>query len=656
MLQNNPLLAQLKQQMRESLPTKEGVVRATSKSFGFLDISDKESVFIAPPQMKKVLHGDRISAVISTENDKSQAEPQTLLETNSARFVAQIRRQKNKLHVLSEHPLMRDPIKAIAASEVDEKTLQDGDWVSAHISKHALRDEQFQATITELVAKHDDPQAPWWVVLARHNLPKAAPDTATEWQLHDQQARSDLTAVPFFTIDSESTRDMDDAISIRATATGWELLVAIADPDAYIAVDSSLDQTAQQRAFTTYLPGRNIPMLPRELADELCSLQPAQKRPALCAYLTINHDGTLLTDSRFELAWVCSQARFNYNHVSDYLEQQGSWQPDNAVMVEQLQQLAAMSKARQLWRQQHAVVFQDKPDYRFELDAAGKVIAVYTEHRRIANVMVEEAMIAANLACGHFLATHAGFGLFNVHSGFDQTKITALAELLEKHQAPITIEQLSSLDGYCQLRRWLQQQPTPYLENRIRRFQSYAAITALPGEHFGMGVSNYATWTSPIRKYSDLLNQRLLKAVLAGQAPASINAALPQYLAEQRKTQRKAERDIAEWLYRILLAPYAGTEQHFTAEIFDITRAGIRVRLLENGATAFMPLSVLNATQNDAANAITLNQDEGRAYQAEQPLYELGQQLKVNLHEVNDNSGIITKPVSTTTNDSATPH
>lgn len=648
MLQNNPLLAQLKQQMRESLPTKEGVVRATSKSFGFLDISDKESVFIAPPQMKKVRHGDRISAVISTENDKSQAEPQALLETNSARFVAQIRKQKNKLCVVSEHPLMRDPIKAIVTAEVDEQALQDGDWVCAHLSKHALRDEHFQATITELVAKHDNPQAPWWVVLARHNLPKSAPDAATEWHLQDQQPRTDLTAVPFFTIDNESTRDMDDAISIRATTTGWELVVAIADPDAYIAVDSAIDKVAQLRAFTTYLPGRNIPMLPRELADELCSLQPAQKRPALCAYLNINHDGTLLSDSRFELAWVCSQARFSYNQVSDYLEQHGDWQPYTAVMTEQLQQLANMSKARQLWRQQHAVVFQDKPDYRFELDQSGKVIAVHTEYRRIANVMVEEAMVAANLACGHFLATQAGFGLFNVHSGFDQTKIAALTELLEKHQAPITPEQLSSLNGYCQLRRWLQQQPTPYLENRIRRFQSYAAITALPGEHFGMGVSDYATWTSPIRKYSDLLNHRLLKAVIAGQAPAAITATLPAHLAEQRKTQRKAERDIAEWLYRILLAPYAGTEQSFTAEIFDINRAGIRVRLLENGASAFIPLSVLNATDNATASTITLNQDEGRAYQAEQPLYELGQQLMVTLHEVTESSGIIAKPFITT--------
>lgn len=120
-----------------------------------------------------------------------------------------------------------------------------------------------------------------------------------------------------------------------------------------------------------------------------------------------------------------------------------------------------------------------------------------------------------------------------------------MTELLAKHDAPVSQQQLSELSGYSQLRRWLQQQPTPYLENRLRRFQSYAAVSLQPAAHFGLGINYYATWTSPIRKYGDLVNQRLLKAILAGQQPQPLPQSLTQHLAEQRKTQRKAERDIS---------------------------------------------------------------------------------------------------------------
>lgn len=629
MLQNNPLLAQLKQQMRESLPTKEGVVRATAKSFGFLEVSDKESIFIAPPQMKKVLHGDKISAVINTVDDKSQAEPQSLLEAALTQFVGRVKRHKNTLQVVPDHPQMRDALKAVMASELTEKTLQDGDWVLASLSQHALRDERFLVTVHELIAKADDPEAPWWVVLARHKLAKTAPQTDDNWPEPATQHRADLTGLPFFTIDSESTQDMDDAISISSTATGWQLWIAVADPDAYIAAGSALDEQAKARAFTTYLPGRNIPMLPRQLADELCSLHPEQRRPALCVKLTIALDGTLADTADFALAWICSKARFSYNQVSDYLEQRSDWQPENDVMANQLSELAAMAKARQNWRQQHAIVFQDKPDYRFELDN-GKVVAIHAEHRRIANQMVEEAMIAANQACGNFLATQLGFGLFNTHSGFDASKLNPLKELLTTFAMPVAPEQLTTLAGYCQLRRWLQQQPTTYLENRIRRFQSYAAISLTPAAHFGMGLQHYATWTSPIRKYGDLINQRLIKAVLTQDTPEPLPESLTQHLAEQRKTQRKAERDIADWLYGYYLAPFASSGQTFNGEIIDINRAGIRIRLLENGATGFVAISTISSE----SAPLTANWEEGRCYQAEQCLYELGQQVMVQIQSV----------------------
>ncbi|MDX1267262.1 MAG: exoribonuclease II, partial [Oceanisphaera sp.] len=437
MFQNNPLLAQLKQQIRETLPIKEGIVKGTSKGFGFLEVSEKESFFIPPPQMKKVMHGDHITAVVRTENERELVEPETLIEAGVTRFVARVKWFRDRLNIVPDHPLMKDAIKARAIKGLDEKSLKEGDWVLGEMTRHALKDNGFFANVVEVIAGVEDPIAPWWVVLARNKLANQAPEDRAEWQtLEDTLPRQDLTDVPFFTIDGESTLDMDDALSVKKLDNAWELTVAIADPTAYVAHDSEMDRVAAERAFTVYLPGRNIPMLPRTLADELCSLQEGVERPALCARLLIDFDGKVSGKAEFFAAHIRSQARLSYDQVSDWVEQIGDWQPASEVIAEQLRELTALTHARSAWRSEHAIVFKDRPDYRFALDEDSNVTAILVDHRRIANQMVEEAMIAANLSCGNWLTEHAGTGVFNVHAGFDSEKMEGLVELLQTHEAP----------------------------------------------------------------------------------------------------------------------------------------------------------------------------------------------------------------------------
>lgn len=143
----------------------------------------------------------------------------------------------------------------------------------ATLKRHALVDGNFSAEITQLIATQEDHNVPWWVVLARHNLAQIEPADLPEWKVIEEEELPcrDLTQVPFFTIDGAKTKDMDDALAITKLENGWELLVAIADPTAYVAEGSELDKEAAQRAFTVYMPGRNVPMIPRTLSDELCS-------------------------------------------------------------------------------------------------------------------------------------------------------------------------------------------------------------------------------------------------------------------------------------------------------------------------------------------------------------------------------------------------
>lgn len=644
MFQNNPLLAQLKQQIRETLPIKEGVVKGTSKGFGFLEVGEKESYFIPPPHMKKVMHGDHITAILRTENEREMVEPETLLEPGVTRFVARVKWFRDRLNIVPDHPLMKDAIKARPKKGIDEKSLKEGDWVLAELTRHALKDNGFFANIVEVIAGVDDPIAPWWVVLARNELAKQAPEDTQDWQpIEESIERHDLTDVPFITIDGESTLDMDDALSIKKLDNGWELLVAIADPTAYVAPNSVMDKVAAERAFTVYLPGRNIPMLPRTLADELCSLQEGVERPVLCARLFIDQDGKVDDKAEFFAATIRSQARLTYDQVSDWIEGIGNWQPANEIIAEQLTQLNAFTLVRSAWRTEHAIVFKDRPDYRFALDEDSNVTAILVDYRRIANQMIEESMIAANLACGNWLQEYASTGIFNVHTGFDSEKMDGLLELLAAHEAPFDPETLTNLEGFCALRRWLDQRETSYLDSRTRRFQSFAAMSAQPGPHFGLGLNAYATWTSPIRKYGDIINHRLIKSILANQDHQSHAPSdeLAVHLSEQRRMHRRAERDIADWLYVRYLQPAVAEGKVFDAEVVDIGRGGVRLRLKENGAGVFMPSSQILANRD----RLECSWDDGRVYLDKAPLYELGQSVQVIITEaIEDTRSLIAKP------------
>ena len=503
MFQDNPLLAQLKQQIHDSKERVEGTVKGSDKAYGFLEC-DKKSYFIAPPAMKKVMHGDKISATIEKQGDKEQAEPEALIEPMLTRFIAKVRFNKDKkLQVLVDHPNINQPIGAAQSKAVKEE-LQEGDWVVATLKTHPLRDDRFfYAQITQFICHADDELAPWWVTLARHEQPREPVQGQDHYEMQDQETRENLTALHFVTIDSETTQDMDDALYIEPIAsngeqTGWQLVVAIADPTAYISLNSQIEKDAKQRCFTNYMPGFNIPMLPRELSDELCSLKPHETRPALVCYIQTDLQGNISAPAKFVLADVQSKDKLTYNQVSDYLEgKDNAWQPENPETAQQIHWLHQFTLTRTQWRKTHALLFKEKPDYSFVLAENGKVQEIKAEYRRIANQIVEESMIIANICAAQFLHENLQCGIFNTHSGFDKKFLEnahnfLLANLandenkaeLQSRYAP---ENLATLKGYCQMRHDIEPIEGDYLEFRLRRFLTFAEFKAELAPHFGLG-------------------------------------------------------------------------------------------------------------------------------------------------------------------------
>ncbi len=649
MFADNPLLAQLKQQIQENLPKKEGTVKATDKGFGFLEVDSKTSFFIPPPYMKKCMHGDKVMAIIRTEKEREVAEPEQLIEPFLTRFIGRAKLIKGKLNVAADHPqLKKQPLKAKTAKGLNPNDISEGDWVVAQLTRHPLKgDNSFFVEITEKITDADDKIAPWWVTLAQNDLPNKEPEGIDNWQLKDDEAlvREDLTHIPFVTIDGASTKDMDDALYAKQLESGdFALTIAIADPTAYITPEDFMDKVARERGYTIYLPGRNIPMLPRDLADELCSLIEQQERPTLCCSVTVSKDGVISDDIRFFAANMKSHARLVYEHVSDYLEQGQSneWVPsdDIAQVVKDLHQFA---QARSAWREKYAVVFPDRPDYRFELSEDNDVVAIHADLRRTANRLVEEAMITANICAGKVLQQQFNLGVFNTHAGIKADKMADVLEMLVEHGlTEQTAETLATVEGFAQLRRSLANQETNYLDNRIRKYQSYSEVGNQPLPHFAMGLDVYATWTSPIRKYGDMINHRLLKAHILGKEPVQVpDETVGEELALHRKHHKIAERNVSDWLYARTLADEPTKATCYTAEIFDINRAGMRVRLLENGATAFIPGSLIL----DNKQRLECNGDTGLILIDKEVVFRLGDQLEVILTEVNqENRSLVAKP------------
>lgn len=612
MFKDNALLAQLKSNIQESLPRVEGRVKATDKSFGFLETEDGKSYFIAPPNMKKVMHGDVVTASITTDKGKEQAQPEALISSSLSHFIGRVNLNKNKLTVTPPAPYKGSAITAVLGGDL---YIDHGDYVIGELTGHPLNEapnNTLKVNITDIVAANDDPFLPWLVTLAKHNMkganiPIVAPDDKNEWPLlFPEQPRIDLNDELFFTIDGETTQDMDDAISITTLDNGdWQLKVAIADPSAYIAADDKTDIAARERGFTHYLPARTTTMLPESLSHDICSLRDNVTRPALVCTMVINQRGQLQDNAAFDLAWITSKAKLNYQQVTNYINEikndsDAKTSDEQLASVEglttALSQLNNMAFARSMWRGQNTQLFDNQADYRLKLDRDNQITAIDISFNDVANSMVEESMLCANLSGGALLKKHGEHGIFNTHPGFDPEKAIKLSQLLATHGYIYHPEHLLTSVGFCQLQRELTSNNDNYFAARLRKFQQYANIAHQPEPHHGLGAPQYATWTSPIRKYGDMMNHRLIKAICCGgqsaPQPTEQDAIL---LKAQRDNQRMVERDIKAWLYVDFLHHAAANKQRFKAQVFNVNRGGVMMRLLKNGATVFVPFNNIHS-------------------------------------------------------------
>lgn len=593
-----------------------GRVQGHRDGFGWLlPEGEGEDIFLSPVQMRRVFHGDRVLVRVTGLDKRGRKEGviAEVVERAHERVVGRYKEENGLGFVIPDntrmqHEIIISPGKSAGAGV--------GQLVEVQISHWPTQRAPAQGQVVQVLGDYMAPGIEIDVAIRNYDIPHEWPagvlaearrfkDEVSE---KDKRKRVDLRDLPFVTIDGADARDFDDAVYCEPTSSpgqgGWQLHVAIADVSHYVQVGSALDAEAERRGNSVYFPERVIPMLPVELSNGLCSLNPDADRLAMVCQLHVSRSGRILDYSFYE-AVIRSHARLTYDEVSVILEKPGSKEGKAAckqrkALVPHLQELYGLYKALARQRKRRgAIDFETRETY-IVFGEDRKIAEILPTERNDAHKLIEECMLCANVAMADFLHIHKLPGLYRIHDGPPEAK-------LEKLQGFLGTLGLSLHKG--------KQQPTPmdylHLLEQVRDRPDFGLIQTVmlrslsqaeysPDDigHFGLNYETYTHFTSPIRRYADLLNHRAVRSVIrsrrnsehvlrVGGGPLPKAKIYPYDLprlenigVEVSITERRADeatRDVVTWLKCEFMLERIG--ETFTGVVTSVTGFGLFVEL-----------------------------------------------------------------------------
>ena len=510
----------------------EGVVQGHRDGHGFVIRDDAEAdIYLGPNEMRAVLHKDRVKARIVRSDRKGRPEGRVLeiVERSNQVIIGRLLHESGIWIVAPEDKRYGQDVMIPKAATGSAKP---GQVVVVELTEPPALFGQPVGRVKEILGDIDDPGMEIEIAVRKYSVPHAFSDACLGLARslpdkvlpQDKQHRVDLTDVPLVTIDGEDARDFDDAVYCepttmgkgRSAVKGWRLLVAIADVSHYVANGSAIDVDAYDRATSVYFPRRVIPMLPEKLSNGLCSLNPDVERLCMVCDMLVTQDGDV-SAYQFYPAVMFSHARFTYNEVAAILANtRGPEAVRRKDRITDLINLHDVYRSLLKARERRGAVDFETVETQIVCDEVGHIEKIIPRTRNDAHKLIEEAMLAANVCSADFIAQSKHAGLFRVHEGPTPEKKEVLRNYLKVTGVGLTISDDPAPAEFQAIAAATKDRPdAAQIHSMLLRSMQQAIYTPINSGHFGLAFDAYTHFTSPIRRYPDLLVHRVIKAILA---------------------------------------------------------------------------------------------------------------------------------------------
>ncbi len=610
--------------------------------FGFVQPkqAEQQDVFIPPRKLKGAVHGDLVTARIERDSPKGpEGSIIRIMERNLKEVVGIFHSGKNLGVVVPENERIHTEILIPNPRKYGHI---DGQAVIARILHFSRTGSTAEGEIIKVLGDPDDITVQAQIVVNKYQLPhefsKKAMAQAQEIpdRIRDQDlsGRRDLRNLPIVTIDGEDARDFDDAVHVKKTAKSFILTVAIADVSHYVTKDSPLDMDAVQRGTSVYFPDRVIPMLPEKLSNGICSLVPDEERLVVVAKIYFDHSGKV-RKSVFFKAVIKSHQRFTYKTVQRLLDGQ-----DEELLIKYkpflktLRYMEELALALMKRRKERGSIDFDLPEPEVILGLTGELESIVHRERSMAHRLIEEFMIAANEAVARFLNDRSIPTLYRIHEPPEKDKIEDVVEFLRSLGYNIKVPQKIT-PFWCQkVLGMVEGRPEEYVVNSmLLRTMNQAIYSPENKGHFGLASPTYLHFTSPIRRYPDLIVHRILKGNMrrVRKRPVYRNeelGGLGQKLSQEERTAMEAEREMLDRLKVRYMEEKIG--EIFHGIISSVTSFGMFVELKEILISGLVRLVDMadDYYEFDNKRHILRGRRTGK-------IYKLGQEVTLRLISVN---------------------
>jgi ribonuclease R len=566
-----------------------GLVEGHPDGYGFVipDVGGKD-IFLSAREMRQALHGDKVlvRAQEGHQRGKFEGSIVEVLQHNNHSVLGHYHVDSGVGFVIPDDRRIGQDI-LIPQGQAGEA--KHGQIVVAVIDRQPDSYSQPVGHIDEVLGDHMAPGMEIEIAIRKYDLPNKWPGEVSKYvsglpkevQPGQVDGRLDLRELQLVTIDGEDARDFDDAVYCRKTDDGWQLIVAIADVASYVRKGKALDREAVTRGNSVYFPQQVIPMLPEELSNGLCSLNPDVDRLCMACIMEIDDDGKIV-DWKFENAVMRSHARMTYNDVAAILvDGDPALTQKYASLFERLQSLYELYRTRRRHREEQGVMELDMPETRIIFNDERKIENIVPTIRNDAHRLIEEFMLAANI-CAARTISDAGYpGLYRVHEGPTEDKRSDLRKFLFEIGLSLGGGDEPGVRDYSRLLDDLARRAdAEVLKPMILRSLSQARYSPECDGHFALGFSHYAHFTSPIRRYPDLQVHRTLKAIIAAKPSPYSELELVELGEHCSMTERRADdatRDVYRWLKAEFMVDHVGEE--FMGTVSGVTGFGVFVQL-----------------------------------------------------------------------------